>query len=70
MLQYIKFINLTHLNLYLHNYTGESTRNFYKEVYFRPSVWLKGVAHIQNNLLYISLFKILLAGRLIRSYMA
>ena len=37
----LKFINKLHLNLYLHNPTGESVRNFCKGVYFRLWFWLK-----------------------------
>ena len=37
----LKFINKLHLNLYLHNPTGESARNFYEGVYFRLWFWLK-----------------------------
>ena len=37
----LKFINKLHLNLYLHNPTGESVRNFCEGVYFRLSFWLK-----------------------------
>ena len=46
-----KFINKQYLNLYLHNPSGESVRNFSKGVYFRRWSWLKrDAAHFQNNL--------------------
>ena len=37
----LKFINKLHLNLYLHNPTGESVSNFCEGVYFRLWLWLK-----------------------------
>ena len=37
----LKFINKLHLNLYLHNPTGESVKNFCEGVYFRLLFWLK-----------------------------
>ena len=37
----LKLITKWHLNVYLHNPTGESVRNFCERVYFRLWFWLK-----------------------------
>ena len=52
-----KFINKWHLNLYHHNSTGESLRNFCEGVYFRHWFWPKRLSsHSNVHLVYIYLF--------------
>ena len=57
-----------HLNLYYHNPTGESVRNFCKRVYFRCWFWLKRCSsHSKWPAVWAFIFlQILLPRRLIR----
>ena len=47
----------------------KSVKNSYERVYFRCQFRLQRWGHIQNDLLHICFLQILLAGRLIRSYL-
>ena len=62
------FINKLRLNLYHHNPTGESVRNFCEGVYFRRWFWLKRCSsHSKWPAVWTFVFlQILLARRLIR----
>ena len=62
----LKFINKLHLNLYLHNPTGESVRNFCEGGYFSLWFWLKrSGSYSKWPALHLSFFVKLIAFKLL-----
>ena len=57
------------MNLHIHNPTGESAMNFCEAVYFRLWFWLKVLLRFKMTCCIFVFLKILLAVRVIRSYL-